>query len=138
MELACECDPRFVASRLEDGAETSYSITTIEKLRLTEPTVFFIIGADAFAEIEKWRRWRDVIALTDFIVVTRPGHGYVSPQGARVHRLDTLALPVSSSGIRAELAVGRIPPELPPSVARRVVERGLYQWPVSANGPAAG
>src|SRR5580704_9484690 len=32
-ELACQCDPRFRASRLEEGAEKSYSIHTLEKVR---------------------------------------------------------------------------------------------------------
>ena len=43
----------------------------------------------------------------EFIVVTRPGHDYDSPPGARVHRLETVALPVSSSEIRQELVEGR-------------------------------
>ena len=38
--------------------------------------------------------------------MTRPGHGYQSPPDAVVHRLDTLALPVSSSEIRRKLAAG--------------------------------
>ena len=78
---------------------------------------FFIIGADAFAEITTWHRWQDLIRLTEFIVVTRPGHDYSAPEGARVHRLDTVALPISSSEIRRQLATGEIPPELPPEVA---------------------
>lgn len=131
VELACQGDSRFIVSRLEEGEEKSYSIATIEKVRETEPSLFFIIGADAFAEIEKWHRWPGVVALTDFIVVTRPGHSYSSPPGARVHRLDTLALPVSSSEIRRQLAAGEIPDELPRAVADHVVEQGLYRWPKS-------
>lgn len=132
VELACQSDSRFVPSRLEEGPEKNYSIATVEKLSEKESELFFIIGADAFAEIEKWRRWQDVVRLTDFIVVTRPGHTYTSPSGARVHRLDTLALPVSSSEIRRQLAAGIIPSELPPAVAHHVVERCLYQWPPCA------
>ncbi len=49
-----------------------------------EDTLFFIIGADAFADIRSWRRWEDVVAGVEFIVVTRPGHVYDSPPGARV------------------------------------------------------
>src|SRR5215468_10126169 len=51
VELACAEDPRFVASRLEEGREKSYSIHTIERVRsLGSPgdNVFFVIGADAF------------------------------------------------------------------------------------------
>ena len=32
VELACEADPRFEASRLEEGRAKSYSIITIEKV----------------------------------------------------------------------------------------------------------
>ncbi len=129
VELACQADPRFIPSRLEESGKKSYSIFTIEKLRPQVTDLYFIVGADAFAEIHKWRRYRDVLALTQFIVVTRPGHGYLSPPGATVHRLDTLALPVSSSEIRRQLAAGEIPADLPPSVASYIVEHSLYQWP---------
>ncbi|MDQ2945150.1 MAG: nicotinate-nucleotide adenylyltransferase, partial [Acidobacteriota bacterium] len=124
VELACASDPRFVASRLEEGEGRSYSINTIEKLWSPDRALYFIIGADAFADIETWHRWNDVIRLTDFIVVTRPGHDYGAPAQARVHRLDTLALPVSSSDIRSKLALGEIPAELPREVAQFIVERG--------------
>lgn len=128
-ELACQADPRFIASRLEAGEHKSYSIDTIEKVRAMGEQPFFIIGADAFAEITTWHRWQDLVKLTEFIVVTRPGHQYATPPGARVHRLETVALPVSSSEIRRCLAGGEIPPELPDSVKRYIAERGLYQFP---------
>ena len=127
-ELACQADPRFRASRLEAGERKSYSIETIEKVREQGEEPYFIIGADAFAEITTWHRWQELLRLTDFIVVTRPGHDYTAPPGARVHRLDTLALPVSSSGIRRRLALGEIPPELPLSVADYIAQNGLYQF----------
>jgi nicotinate-nucleotide adenylyltransferase len=126
-ELACHADPRFVASRLEEGERKSYSVDTVERVIALGRQPLFIIGADAFAEITSWHRWRDLIRLTEFIVVTRPGHPYSSPPGARVHRLDTVALPVSSSEIRRQLALGEIPAELPASVGQYIAERALYQ-----------
>src|ERR1700694_1245977 len=112
-ELACRTDPRFIASRLEEGEKKSYTIDTIEKVRAAGEQPYFIIGADAFAEITSWHRWQELIHLTEFIVVTRPGHVYTAPAGAKVHRLETVALPVSSSEIRRRLAAGEMPPELP-------------------------
>jgi len=126
-ELACQVDPRFVASRLEAGERKSYSVDTVERVRALGEQPYFIIGADAFAEIASWHRWQDLVRLTEFIVVTRPGHQYATPSGARVHRLETVALPVSSSEIRRQLADGQIPAELPPAVGRYISERGLYQ-----------
>jgi nicotinate-nucleotide adenylyltransferase len=126
-ELACQADPRFLASRLEAGEGKSYSIDTVERVRELGQEPYFIIGADAFAEVSTWHRWQDLVRLTEFIVVTRPGHPYSAPPGARVHRLDTVALPVSSSEIRRKLAIGEIPAELPAAVGLYISERGLYQ-----------
>ncbi|HOK45488.1 MAG TPA: nicotinate-nucleotide adenylyltransferase [Bryobacteraceae bacterium] len=128
--LACQDEPLFEVSRLEAGNQRSYSIRTIEKLKaMLEPgdELYYLIGADAFAEIRSWHRWQDVIREVEFIVAARPGHDYSVPPGARVHRLDTLSLPVSSSGIRARLAAGESPPEVPPRVLEYIRERGLYQ-----------
>mgnify|MGYP003861335727 CR=1 FL=1 len=130
VELACEGQQRLVPSRLEEGSDKSYSIDTVERLRAKlapDDKIFFLIGADAFAEIKTWHRWQDLVGAVDFLVVTRPGHGYEIPPGARVHRLETLALPVSSSEIREKLAAGLDPPELPPKVLDYIRARGLYR-----------
>ena len=127
VELACASDPRFRPSRIEEGREKSYSIHTIERLQAPDQSLFFILGADAFAEIQTWHRWQDVIRAVEFIVVTRPGHGYSSPAGARVHRLDTVALPVSSSEIRYELSQGRTQTALPAVVAEYIYVHHLYR-----------
>ena len=89
--------------------------------------MFFIIGADAFAEIGNWHRWEDVVRSVKFIVVARPGHSFTTPPGARVQRLETVALPVSSSEIRQALARGEWPGDLPAAVAKYIRDRGLYQ-----------
>jgi nicotinic acid mononucleotide adenylyltransferase len=73
-----------------------------------------------------------LLGLTEFIVVTRPGHNYTAPAGARVHRLDTVALPVSSSDIRKRLATGQTPPNLPAAVAAYIMDKGLYHFPREA------
>ncbi len=88
--------------------------------------MYFLIGADAFAEIQTWHRWSDVVREVAFIVVTRPGHHYQAPPGSTVYRLDTLAMPVSSSEIRASLAAGKASPDLPPAVMEYILENGLY------------
>lgn len=129
VELACEGDAVLKASRLEDHPGKSYSIDTIERAKqLFEGSeLFFLIGADAFHEIETWHRWETVIEAVDFIVVTRPGHVYRTPKGARVYRLDSLALMMSSSEIRHGLGEGLGgEAELPPSVGKYIRERGLY------------
>lgn len=129
VRLACADEPHFQPSRLEEDNRKSYSIFTIERVRAllaASDELFFIIGADAFAEIQTWFRWQDVLAAVQFIVVTRPGHEYEVPPAARVHRLETLALPESSSEIRRKLANGETPEELPPAVTAFIKARGLY------------
>jgi nicotinate-nucleotide adenylyltransferase len=129
VELACAGEPRFEASRLEEGAATSYSIDTIERVRTAlgpGDHLYFLIGADAFADIATWHRWRDVVAAVTFLVVTRPGHDYAIPEGARVERLNTVIRPDSSSEIRAKLAVGASPKELPTAVLEYARANGLY------------
>ena len=130
-ELACQADPRFIPSRLEAGDGKSYTIDTVEKVRGMGHEPYFIIGADAFAEIQSWHRWQDLLRETEFIVVTRPGHQYASPPAARVSRLDTVVMPVSSSEVRRQLAAGQTPRELPLAVGAYIAERGLYYFPKS-------
>jgi len=128
-ELACAGEPRFEVSRLEAATARSYSIDTIEKVRAglaSADELFFIIGADAFAEIQTWHRWRDVAAAVRFLVVSRPGHQYATPPEVHASRLDTVELPVSSSQIRRELAAGRRPPEVPAAVLDYIARRNLY------------
>jgi nicotinate-nucleotide adenylyltransferase len=130
LELACRDEPRFEVSRLEQGTTRSYSIDTIDRVRSSlapADELFFLIGADAFAEIQTWHRWRDVADKVRFLVVSRPGHDYTVPPGTRVERLDSLDLPVSSSEIRRALAAGESPSEVPPSVLEYTKQRGLYK-----------
>jgi nicotinate-nucleotide adenylyltransferase len=129
VELACVRTPEFVPSRMEEYDEVSYSIATIQRVKATsgpEAAVYFLIGADAFADIQTWHRWSDVVREVGFIVVTRPGHHYSAPPGSTVFRLNTLAMPVSSSDIRAKLAAGEEAPELPPAVIEYIRANGLY------------
>jgi nicotinate-nucleotide adenylyltransferase len=135
VELAAAGDPRFAASRLEEGTARSFTIDTIERLRTTlapDDELHFIIGADAFAEIRTWYRWQDVARAVHFLVVSRPGAVYQVPAGIRAARLDKLDLPVSSSGIRRSLAAGQRPPEVPPPVLDYILKHGLYGTGVAA------
>jgi nicotinate-nucleotide adenylyltransferase len=127
-ELACASEQRFEVSRLEQDT-ISYSIETITKVReplLPGDELFFIIGADAFAEIETWRRWREVVAGVTFIVASRPGHVYRIPEGAKVERLESMKLPYSSSDIRRALTAGESPAEVPGAVMNYIRQHGLY------------
>src|SRR4051812_7694248 len=55
----------------------SYTADTLVRFRdgsgLRASQVFFITGADAFAEIATWHRYPEVLDLANFVVVSRPG-----------------------------------------------------------------
>lgn len=139
VELAVAADPRFAASRIEEGEQKNYSLHTLEKLAELYPgeELYFLIGADAFAEITTWYRWRDVVDRVSFIVVSRPGHDYSVPPGARVFRLDQVAVPVSSSDLRRRLARGEQPEGIPPAVLGYIREHRLYGLPSAEQGNLA-
>ena len=129
VELACAGEAMFEPSRIEEGEEKSYSIGTIERVRASlgkQDELYFLIGADAFADIQTWRRWREVVASVEFIVVSRPGGSYEVPGGARVHPLEGVNLPVSSSEIRRRLAAGDARVEVPAPVMDYIREHRLY------------
>ena len=129
-EVACAGEPRFEVSRLEEGTTRSYSIDTIEKLRATlapDDEVYFIIGADAFAEIETWHRWREVARAVRFVVASRPGHRYAVPQSVHMERLDGMDLDVSSSEVRRALAAGNRTAEVPQRVMNYIMRKKLYR-----------
>jgi nicotinate-nucleotide adenylyltransferase len=75
--LAAEARPGWSASRIEiDRPGASYTYDTLVRLRETvsiEAQYFFILGADAFAEIDTWSRYPAVLDLAHFVVVSRPG-----------------------------------------------------------------
>jgi nicotinate-nucleotide adenylyltransferase len=75
--LAATGNPGWSASRIElDRAGASYTYDTLIEVRdgTSEGTqIFFITGADAFAEIASWSRYPAVLDLAHFVVVSRPG-----------------------------------------------------------------
>lgn len=130
VELACAGRQALEPSRLEAGEQQSYSISTIERIRAEvgpHCRLFFLIGADAFADITTWRKWREVVASVEFVVVTRPLAAYDVPEGATVHRLDHVRMPVSSSAVRDALASGVRPDSLPYPVYEYIEKNRLYR-----------
>ena len=75
VRLATSGNPHFSTSDVElSRAGESYSIDTIRFFRERGIDVlFFILGSDAFVEIETWKECQNLFSLCDFIVMTRPG-----------------------------------------------------------------
>lgn len=77
--LAIDGRPGFRASDVELAREgLSYTIDTLRALHdegWQPAQLFFIIGADAFAEIATWRSYPSVLDAAHFVVIARPGTG---------------------------------------------------------------
>ena len=59
------------------NAGPTFTADTLDRLLsrgLSPLQIFFITGADAFAEIATWHRYPEVLDLANFVVISRPGH----------------------------------------------------------------
>ncbi|NOT27418.1 MAG: nicotinate-nicotinamide nucleotide adenylyltransferase, partial [Acidobacteria bacterium] len=142
----------YRVSDLEMGREgRSYTADTLRHLQSsgwTPSQLFFVIGADAFAEIATWREYPTVLDLSHFAVIARPGttidsamakasalHSRVRPiaaaltaaRGTAIFWVEASTRDVSSTMIRARLAAGLAIHDLVPApVARHIVAHHLY------------
>ncbi len=75
VSLAISGNLHFSTSDIElSRSGNSYSIDTIRFFRERHPkSLFFILGRDAFVEIETWREFQKLFSLCHFIVMARPG-----------------------------------------------------------------
>jgi nicotinate-nucleotide adenylyltransferase len=76
LSLMTAHEPRISLSKIEiEQALPSYTVETLHKLKsmLGDVQIFFVMGADSWAQIRTWREWESVLTATDQIVVTRPG-----------------------------------------------------------------
>jgi nicotinate-nucleotide adenylyltransferase len=142
----------------------SYTAGTLDRLRdmgFQPAQIFFITGADAFAEIATWHRYPEVLDLAHFVVISRPGHpsprlpttlpGLArrmrpgTPQAAAasnptIFLVDASTPDVSSSEIRSRLQRGEgVRGMIPPAVETHIRQHGLYlpsPSPAAAHSPA--
>ena len=58
------------------AAAPSYTVHTLERLRAElgrEQSLVLLVGADAFAGLTTWHRWRDIFSLAHLAISHRPG-----------------------------------------------------------------
>src|SRR5881392_2574236 len=93
---------RWRASDLElRAAAPSYTSCTLDRLHAAgyRPTeLFFIVGADAFGEIESWRDYPSIFDRAHFAVVSRPGF-VVADLARRLPALAPRMIPVTSVAV---------------------------------------
>ena len=155
LALAAQTDQRLLVSTLElDAPEHPYAVDTVAQMADSNRRLFFLIGADSWAEITTWHEWQKLLQLCDLIVVTRPGYeiGTASvdanvvdlrgksgtevgqtmddQRGRHVFVTDVANVDISATSIRAQARAGRfaaIGPMLPPAVAGYIEKHGLYK-----------
>jgi nicotinate-nucleotide adenylyltransferase len=140
LALATQARDDFRVSTAElDQPERPYTWETLSRMRETlgsEAAVFFVMGADSWADITTWREWERVLSLSNHIVVTRPGYelgtDHVTPEvrerivdlrggpkeeaargiddeggGPKIYVTDAVQLDVSATAIRGAVREGR-------------------------------
>jgi nicotinate-nucleotide adenylyltransferase len=153
--LAVTGNPRFLVSDLEyQRRGKSYSIDTVRagKQLWPDDELAFIMGLDAFLEIDTWHRFEEIFSECDFIVTSRPGiaktncqqafppplrdlmkrkgagREFTHPSGRRTIFTEVSDLDISASDIRARVRAGHsIRYLLPRRVNEYILEHGLYK-----------
>jgi len=150
--LAVSGVERFEASDDELRSEgPSFTADTLERQHargVSASQIFFITGADAFAEITTWKRYPEVLDLANFVVVSRPGYAIealasrlpsladrmrrargpaVDPGKPLIYLLETPTPDVSSTVVRERLRRGdSVTGLVPPLVAAHIHQHRLY------------
>lgn len=145
MELL-ERGPSYTSAMLKRFHERGYAA----------PELFFIAGADAFADIGTWHDYPAILGRAHFAVVSRPGSragdlprrlprlasrmtspppGERSPGGTMIFLIDAPTADVSSTAIRRSVAAGgSIEGMVPPAVRQHIEQHGLYSSPPPGRG----
>lgn len=152
---------RWRASDLElqrQGASyTSVTLRRFHELGFAPTELFFITGADAFAEIETWKDFPSFLDGAHFAVVSRPGHPVstlttrlpalagrmtrsldaASRPATSIYLIDADTADVSASAIRRRAASGdSIAGLVPPAILQHIERHALYAEP--GRGPSPG
>lgn len=80
VRLAIEPYPHLKVSDIEiRRPDRSYTIDTVRALKRKSPdeSYFFIIGLDAFMELESWKEPLALLESVHFVVVSRPGYHFI-------------------------------------------------------------
>jgi nicotinate-nucleotide adenylyltransferase len=77
LALATADSPKMFISTVElEAPSRPYTIETLGLLRteLQPARLFFVMGADSFADVTSWREYEAILSEYDVVVVTRPGY----------------------------------------------------------------
>ena len=143
MRLAVKGDARFLVSDMEiQRGGISYTIDTVQELcdRESDTEWVLLMGADSFAELDRWHRAGELVELCQIGVFLRPGERAVKEilEGLRFTEFQksklvsaeirTHLLEISSTEIRDRVARGAsIHYLVPAEVEAYIQEHNLYR-----------
>ena len=111
LALATQDDPQLLISSFElDAPDRRYTVDTVAHFQraLGDSTeLFFIMGADSWAEITMWREWERLLTMINFIVVTRPGYESGTAHASNIVFTDAVMNDASATNIRRLAREGR-------------------------------
>lgn len=116
--------------RMPAPSYTSHTLQLYAERGYSPDELFFLIGVDAFGEIQHWHDYPAVLGAARFVVVSRAGYEPDVQPDAGVDRaifLQAQTADVSSSAIRQARAEGRsIAGMVPAGVQQHIEQHGLY------------
>ena len=138
-KLAIADNPHFTVSDMElQRTGVSYTIDTIRQLheQYGDMELHFIIGADSVAQLHTWHNIEEMLELTRFVAVWRPGYEDAMEElvrhlglqaKERVLLLDTPVYDISSTEIRTRIRQGAsLAGLVPDTVVKYIYEHGVY------------
>lgn len=133
LQLALRDLPEFKVSDLEAARQgPSYSVDSLEALRNyygEGVRLFFVIGLDAFLEVDTWKDFARLPRLADLVVIKRSAYP-VEPAGAVVaklgdYRYDAGASCWSAPGLPGRIYLLSMPPvEISSTMIRQAAAAG--------------
>lgn len=135
LQLAIADKKGFEVSDLElKRGGTSYTVETIEELHRIHPQdeLSIIVGSDLFSDVGSWRRFSDIVKITEFLVMERPGSTLKTPPSSvtaselpklRFKVFTGPSVQISSSDIRRDLKDGKNVSHLLPSPVYEYIEQ---------------
>ncbi|EEZ91866.1 nicotinate-nucleotide adenylyltransferase [Mobiluncus mulieris] len=131
--IATASNPKFSVSRVDiERGTTTYTIDTLRDLHgiYQNSELFFITGADAIADIMKWKDVDKLFELAHFVGVTRPGVVFDSGSlpAQRVSLVEVPAMAISSTDCRSRVKSHQpVWYLVPDGVVQYIAKYGLYQ-----------
>ncbi|KFI81031.1 nicotinate-nucleotide adenylyltransferase [Bifidobacterium psychraerophilum] len=132
--IATASNPKFTVSRVDiERPGATYTIDTLRDIHAQRPDaeLFFITGADAIAEIMRWKDTDHMWDFAHFVAVSRPGYssslkGLNLPPDT-VDMLEIPALSISSTDVRRRCTLSEpVWYLVPDGVVQYIAKHGLY------------